>query len=78
MVVKVNWLAMPNVIAGREIVPESLQAAAQPEHIAAIARELLEKDAKQEAMQRELATIVASLGGADASERAAKLILTEI
>jgi len=75
MVVKVNWLAMPNVIAGREIVPEFIQHAAQPERIAAVARELLENGSEREAMQRELATVVESLGGTGASERAAQLIL---
>ena len=75
MVVKVNWLAMPNVIARREIVPEFIQHDANPERIAAVARELLEDDAKRQAMQRELASIVGSLGGVGASERAAKLIL---
>ena len=64
MVVKVNWLAMPNVIAGREIVPEFIQHEAKPERIAAVARELLENASKREAMQRELAEVVSSLGGA--------------
>jgi lipid-A-disaccharide synthase len=78
MVVQVDWLGMPNVIAGREIVPEFLQHAAQPERIAATARELLRDDAKREAMQRELATVVEGLGGAGASARAASLILESI
>ena len=76
MVVKVKWLGMPNVIAGREIVPEFIQHDAKPERIAAMAHDLLENDEKREVMQRELASIVASLGGAGASERAAKLILS--
>lgn len=75
LVVKVNWLGMPNVIAGREIVPEFIQQDAKPEHIAAVARILLEDDAKREAMQRELGKVVESLGGTGASERAADLIL---
>jgi lipid-A-disaccharide synthase len=75
MVVQVDWLGMPNVIAGREIVPEFIQHDAKPERIAAVARKLLEKDSMREAIQRELASIVASLGGTGASERAAKLIL---
>ncbi len=75
LVVQVDWLGMPNVIAGREIVPEFLQHDAKPERIAAVARELLENNAKREAMQRELATVVGSLGGTGASERAAQLIL---
>ena len=78
MVVKVNWLAMPNVIAGREIVPEFIQHDAEPERIAVVARELLENDKIRQAMQRELATVIATLGGAGASERAAKLILGAI
>ena len=75
MVVKVNWLAMPNVIAGREIVPEFIQHDANPDRVAPVARELLENDKIRGAMQRELASVVASLGGAGASERAAQLIL---
>jgi lipid-A-disaccharide synthase len=76
MVVKVNWLGMPNVIAGRAIVPEFLQHDAQPERIAAAALELLEDTAKRDTMQRELAAVVNSLGGPGASERAARLILS--
>ena len=75
MIVTVNWLAMPNVIAGREIVPEFIQYAAKPDHIASIARELLENVLKREAMQKELAAVVSGLGGPGASERAARLIL---
>jgi lipid-A-disaccharide synthase len=75
MVVTVNWLAMPNVIANRAIVPEYIQQDAKPDRIVATARELLENAAKRETMQEDLAVVVASLGGAGASERAAKLIL---
>jgi lipid-A-disaccharide synthase len=76
IVVKVNWLAMPNVIADREVVPEFIQGDAKPDRIAAVARELLESQAKRGAMQNELAAVVSSLGGPGASERAAHLILT--
>jgi len=75
LVVKVNWLAMPNVIAGREIVPEFIQHDAKPERITVIARELLEDNAKREAMRRELAAVVRSLGGPGASERAAAAVV---
>jgi lipid-A-disaccharide synthase len=78
MVVTVNWLAMPNVIAGREIVPEFIQYDAKPERIATMACELLENTSKREAMRRELASVVGSLGGAGASERAAGLILAAL
>jgi lipid-A-disaccharide synthase len=78
MVVTVNWLAMPNVIAGREIVPEFIQYDAKPERIAAVAGKLLDNASTREGMQRELASVVESLGGAGASERAAELILAAL
>ena len=77
-VVKVNWLAMPNVIAGREIVPEFIQHEARPSQIAAAVRGLLENAGKREQMQRNLAAVVSSLGGPGASQRAAELVLREI
>lgn len=78
MVVTVHWLAMPNVIANRPIVPEFIQHDARPDRIAATARELLENTSKREAMQRELASVVGSLGGAGASQRAAQMVLEAI
>ncbi|HUK83649.1 MAG TPA: lipid-A-disaccharide synthase [Verrucomicrobiae bacterium] len=77
-VVTINWLAMPNVIAGRGIVPEFIQHDAKPERIAAVARELLINDSMRETMRGDLAEVVASLGGAGASERAANSILAAI
>jgi len=74
-VVQVKWLAMPNIIAGRAIVPEFIQHAAQPAAIAEAARAVLQDPGSQ---QRELRSVVASLGGAGASARAAALILQAI
>jgi len=78
MVVTVNWLAMPNVIAGRAIVPEFIQHDAKPDRIAAVARDLLVNVSKREDMRQELASVVTSLGGEGASKRAAELILTPL
>jgi lipid-A-disaccharide synthase len=75
MLVTVNWLAMPNVIAGRAIVPEFIQHEAKPERVALAAQGLLDDKEKRELMQRELAAVVGTLGGPGASERAAKFIL---
>ncbi len=76
--VTVRWLGMPNVIAGRPIVPEFLQHQARPEQIAAAARELLTNPAHRETMRQELAAVVRQLQTAGASRRAAELILQEI
>jgi lipid-A-disaccharide synthase len=78
MVVTVDWLAMPNVIANRAIIPEFIQEDAKPGRIAATARELLEDTGTREVMQHELTKVVATLGGAGASERAARLIVGAI
>jgi lipid-A-disaccharide synthase len=75
--VRVRWLAMPNVLAGRAIVPEYLQGEARPARVAAAARELLADDARRQAMQKDLATVVASLGGPGAAARAAERIVAE-
>jgi lipid-A-disaccharide synthase len=78
VVVTVNWLAMPNVIAGRAIIPEFIQHDAKPDRIAAVARELLDDFSKRESMRQELAAVVNALGGPGASTRAAQLLLKEI
>jgi lipid-A-disaccharide synthase len=78
MVVTVDWLGMPNVIAGREIVPEFIQHAAQPLRISAVAREWLRDGARREDVRQDLAAVVRQLGGAGSSGRAAELILKEI
>ena len=78
MVVTVDWLAMPNVVAGKTIVPEFIQHDAQPHRIAAVARSLLENASKREAMRRELSQVVRSLGTPGASVRAAQSILAAL
>jgi lipid-A-disaccharide synthase len=77
MLVKVNWIAMPNVIAGREIVREFIQHDATPEAVAAAAKELLASNEKTEQVKVELSKVIASLGERGASARAAELILSE-
>lgn len=74
MVVQVNWLAMPNVIAGKPILPEFIQRAAHADRIVPAVQALLADAASQ---QRELAAVVASLGGPGGSARAARLIVAE-
>ena len=78
LLVKVQHLGMPNVLVGREIVPEFIQHRAKPHDIAkAITRLIDDPEARQE-MIAEFDKIAAELGGLGASERAAKAILAEI
>lgn len=78
LVINVRWLAMPNIIAGREVVPELIQEGAHPDRIAAELRSLLTDAARREAMIRNLTEIRRSLGGPGANDRAARLILREL
>jgi len=73
--VKVKYLAMPNLLAQEEIFPEFIQAAAAPDNLARAAVELLRDASLRARIRAKLAEIVASLGGPGAARRAAKAIL---
>jgi lipid-A-disaccharide synthase len=77
-VVKVKHLGMPNVLAGREIVPEFIQHQARPNAIAAAALRLMNDEHAREAMLRNFDAVMAQLAEADASRTAAKAVLQEI
>lgn len=74
-VVKVKHLAMPNLLAGDEVFPEFVQAAATPENLARAALQLLRDDARRQAVQAKLAQVVATLGLPGAPQRAAEAII---
>ena len=74
--VKIPWLGLPNVLAGRKIVSEFLQDDAQPEPIAGEIFRLLEDTAAREEQQRAQAAVIASIGERGAARRAAEAILS--
>jgi lipid-A-disaccharide synthase len=78
LVVNVKYLGMPNVLAGREVVPEFIQHRAKPEAIAKAAWQLMENTDAQERMISEFDTIIGKLGEGEASEKAAGAIIEEI
>jgi lipid-A-disaccharide synthase len=73
--VRVPFLGMPNILAGRQIVQEFLQDAAKPEEIARAVLALVNDPAARTAQQRELASVIALLGEPGAGIRAAQAIL---
>jgi lipid-A-disaccharide synthase len=73
-IVKVKSLTMPNLLMGEEVFPEFIQNDATPENIARAALELLQNEARRQAMKTKMAEVVASLGGPGASRRAAQAI----
>ncbi|MBI1925301.1 lipid-A-disaccharide synthase [Candidatus Poribacteria bacterium] len=74
--VKLKHSGLPNIIAGREIVPELLQDEVQAERITPIALELLRDAKKREAQQAELRKVYEQLGDPGAVERTAELVLS--
>lgn len=70
-----GFLGLPNIIAGRRIVPELLQRDMTPGNISAEARRILSEGPVAAGMRKELALVKSSLGAPGASMRAAKSIL---
>src|SRR5262245_8745142 len=74
-VVKVKYLAMPNILANEPIYPEFIQHEATPEKIATAALDLLNNEARRTQIKEKLASVVASLGGPGANQRSARAIV---
>ena len=74
-IVSVDYLAMPNILAGKVLFPELIQHEATPRNIARAALELLENPARRREIRAALREVIASLGGPGATERAAAAIL---
>ncbi len=75
LLVKVDFIAMPNLVAGRQVVPELIQGEAEPEALAQKALELLDEGPARQEMIAGLALVRERLGGPGASRRAAELAL---
>jgi lipid-A-disaccharide synthase len=78
LVVKVKHLGMPNVLAGREIVPEFIQHQARPQAIADAIMPLMLAGPQRERMLAGFDTVIATLGSDGASVTAARAVLHEI
>lgn len=75
MVIKVDHLGMINVLAGREVVREFIQARCTPELLAGELRRLLGDPAARDRQLAEVARVVSTLGEGGAAGRAAEAIL---
>jgi lipid-A-disaccharide synthase len=69
--VSVPYAALPNILAGRMIVPELLQERMTPAAISGAVLALLGDPARRDAMRRDLRAVAEGLGPAGALERAA-------
>ncbi len=73
-VVKVPFIAMPNLLAGKEIYPEFIQDRATADNLARAGLELLSDKARRQEIKTQLQNIVGTLGPPGASTRAARAI----
>jgi lipid-A-disaccharide synthase len=73
--VNVKFIAMPNLLANECVYPEFIQHAATAGNMARAALDLLENPERRRAVQTTLDRVMASLGQAGASARAARAIL---
>ncbi len=73
--IKVKFLAMPNLLANEEVFPELLQHNATPHKITQKALPLLRDEAQRAQVKLKLKRILSDLGGIGATDRAATAIL---
>ena len=70
--IKVKYLAMPNLLAGEQIYPEFIQDEATGGNLATAALELMKDEKRRATIKTKLDAVMASLGEAGASDRAAR------
>jgi lipid-A-disaccharide synthase len=74
--VRVPFISLPNLILGRDLVPELVQK--RPEAVARAAQPLLDDGPERAAMTRGFAQVRRKLGESGASERAAARVLLHL
>jgi lipid-A-disaccharide synthase len=78
LVLKTKHLGMPNVLAGREILPEFIQHEARPDTISKAVLKLMNDQAARDTMISEFDAIIAKLGETGASAKAARVVVDEL
>lgn len=73
--IKIPYIGMVNIVAGRKIIPECIQFNAKPKNIAVSIIKFLQEPGYANQASQDLLTVKNSLGQPGASTRAAKLIL---
>lgn len=76
--IRVPHIAMANLLAGKELVPELIQRNAVPKRLAETCLDLLGRPKRLEALRDDLIALRSTLGGPGACERAAKILLDDL
>ena len=75
LLIRIPWISLPNIIAGRAVVPELLQEAATGERLAVEARRLLAEPAAAAAQRAAFSELRGRLGEPGVGQRAARAVL---
>jgi lipid-A-disaccharide synthase len=73
--IRVRWIGLVNLVAGRSVVPELIQGDATGQRLYEEALRILEDRSAYDEMKRSLANVRAALGEPGASTRAAEVVL---
>lgn len=76
--VKIPYIGLVNVLAGRHVVPEFIQHLADPAEIAHETKVLLDNRELQEKFKRQIREVCGKLGEPGATERAARLVVEKL
>jgi len=74
LMIRVPWIGLANIVAGRQVAPELIQHDASPQRISAEACGILSDPGRMEAMRQGLSGIRQALGQPGCSQRVAELI----
>ncbi|MBV8215488.1 MAG: lipid-A-disaccharide synthase [Verrucomicrobia bacterium] len=78
LLVRVQHLGMPNILAGRAMVPEFIQHQARPEAIADAVWQLYSDESSRTSMIRGMDEVILQLTEVEAGHRAAEVVLREL
>ena len=78
MLIRVNYLGMPNILAGKEIIPEFIQHKAVAGRIADAVRQLCNDPIQRNMMVQEMEHVIKLLGEQGAGRRAAEVVVREL
>jgi lipid-A-disaccharide synthase len=75
LLIRVPYIGLVNLVAGKKVIPELIQYQASPERIASLADSLLQNLKSREIMRQEFQKVREKLGGFGSSGRAADVVL---
>jgi lipid-A-disaccharide synthase len=78
LMVRLDHVALPNLVAGRGVVPELIQRDCVPERLARELTRLLDDEGERSRMRESLLEVRRPLGGPGVYDRAAEAILGEL